>query len=165
MGVLFDYTQAEEAEPEMRCLGAVSEIKWLLIHMEAWTNSLMQGLLRTVCVRLTFAQSYTTLIYTVGAFLFFFLCMCVCALLNCVPYLTSARGRVTLFYLPNHSVSLLDFEFRCALITTATQATTEVATLTDKILHAEIDRLLNFTSVERELFEPLQLYEDLGAHR
>lgn len=100
-----------------------------------------------------------------GCFSFFFLCMCVCALLNCVPYLTSARGRVTLFYLPNHSVSLLDFEFRCALVTTAAQATTEVATLTDKILHAEIDRLLNFTSVERELFEPLQLYEDLGAHR
>ena len=136
MGVLFDYTQAEEAEPEMRCLGAVSEIKWLLIHMEAWTNSLMQGLLRTVCVRLTFAQSYTTLIYTVGAFfffffpslsLFFFLCMCVCALLNCVPYLTSAGGRVTLFYLPNHSatVSLLDFGFRCSLVTMAAQATTD----------------------------------------
>lgn len=27
MGVLFDYTQAEEAEPEMRCLGRVVRLK------------------------------------------------------------------------------------------------------------------------------------------
>lgn len=55
MGVLFDYTQAEEAEPEMRCLGRFCETKTTVnwhecLNKQLWLSALMQGLLRTVCV-------------------------------------------------------------------------------------------------------------------
>lgn len=92
----------------------------------------MQGLLRTVCVRLTFAQSYTTLIYTVGAFLFFFsLHVCLCTVkLRAVSHIRRRTSHFVLFT-KSFSVSFLDFEFRCALVTMAAQATTELATLTD----------------------------------
>lgn len=63
MGVLFDYTQAEEAEPEMSCFGwFLTEAVAVGPHARTSQNWLFMKL---VYVRLTLSHSCTTLIYTV----------------------------------------------------------------------------------------------------
>lgn len=85
MGILFDYTQAEETEPEMSRLGQLLFFSYRFffyrfffffggLNKQPFLLVLMQGLLRTgfssklVYVCMTFACSCITLIYLVSAF-------------------------------------------------------------------------------------------------